>query len=131
MHNPPAMQTIRIEPLLHEAMFLVERSGAPHRAGFHMQDLAGIPLLLPTYPHLPRLLVEQVAAEHGFRPDVAMEVDGTALTGDPVAAGFGYTVATYAAIHRRLARGLCAPLLGRKLYSTVAGLPAAPQTPRR
>jgi LysR family transcriptional regulator, nitrogen assimilation regulatory protein len=122
MHNPPAMQTIRIESLLHEAMYVVERSGAAGRSGYQVQDLAGLPLLLPAYPHFTRLLVEQVAAEHGFCPEVVMEVDGTALTGDLIAAGFGYGVATYAAIHRRLVRGelRATPFLGRKLYSTVA-----------
>lgn len=121
MHNPPPMRLVRVEPLVHEALYVIGPSGKTRPASYELRDLANLPLVLPGYPHFARLLVEQAAAEQGIELQIAVEVDGAALTCDLVAAGFGYGISTYAAVSRRLGRGdlRAAPFVDRKLYSTV------------
>jgi len=41
-----------------------------------VQDLSRVPLILPRKPDVVRVLVERLAAGHGFKPNVVFEADG-------------------------------------------------------
>ena len=109
MYNPPPLDALEVEPIFTESMFLVGPPepawpggrGAPVR----LQEIAGLPMILPGAPHSNRRLIEQAAAENRCRLRVALEVDSVALTKKLVHEGHGYTLFTYGAVHDEVSRG--------------------------
>jgi LysR family transcriptional regulator, nitrogen assimilation regulatory protein len=99
LHNPPRHRGVEIEPLLSEPMYLVgppsEASAARTKA-----SLDSLPLILPNRNHSLRLLIDHALA--GRRIDVALQVDGYTLTKALVAAGQGYTILPYSAVHQQV-----------------------------
>jgi len=61
---------------------------------FTVEDLDDLPLILPTRPHNVRVLLEDAAAELGFRLRVVYEVDSLAVLRALVRQGAGYGVLT-------------------------------------
>jgi LysR family nitrogen assimilation transcriptional regulator len=111
LHNPPALETLEIRPVLTERMILI---GPPARrrdkavdvkASYRIRDLAELPLIMPGLPHNIRRLVEQAAIQHGVRLRVQAEVDSVAFTKLMVQKGMGYSVLTHAAVQNEIARG--------------------------
>jgi LysR family nitrogen assimilation transcriptional regulator len=78
---------------------------AGHAAPIRLQELAGLPLILPGAPHSNRRLIEHAAAETGCRLRVVLEVDSVALTKRLVHQGYGYSLYTYGAVHDDVIRG--------------------------
>jgi LysR family nitrogen assimilation transcriptional regulator len=70
-----------------------------------MTGLAEFPLILPGLPHSNRRLVEQVAAQNGFRLNIAFEVASVSLTKRMVSEGLGYSILAHAAVQEDIARG--------------------------
>lgn len=100
MHNPPPHKAIEVHPLLTEAMYLV---GPPRTRGLaalaKMPRLIGLPFILPNEAHALRQLIERAL---GQRLNVALQTDGMITTRALVAAGHGYTILPYSAIHHQL-----------------------------
>jgi LysR family nitrogen assimilation transcriptional regulator len=101
IHNPPPHKSIEIHPLLIEAMYLV---GPPTRVGelkpvTPKTRLDGLPFILPNESHALRQLIERAA---GQRLNTAVQTDGMITTLALVAAGHGYTILPYSAIHHQL-----------------------------
>ncbi len=114
MHNPPRHQGIEIEPLLTEPMYLVGPSaaaGKPAKAGM---TLDRVPLILPNRTHSLRMLIERAVAEQGGRLDVAVQVDGYTTTKALIAAGLGYTILPYSAVHQEVEAGQLSAVRLRK-----------------
>jgi LysR family nitrogen assimilation transcriptional regulator len=112
LYNPAPLDALDVRPLFTESMLLVGPpaggANAGHGEPVRLQELAGLPLILPGAPHSTRRLVEQAAAENGCRLRVVLEVDSVALTKALVRAGHGHALYTYGAVHEEVARGeLC------------------------
>jgi LysR family transcriptional regulator, nitrogen assimilation regulatory protein len=105
IHNPPPHKMIETHPLLIEAMYLV---GPPPRKGglaavTAKTRLDGLPLILPNESHALRQLIERAFGRtSGRRLKLAAQTDGMVTTRALVAAGQGYTILPYGAIHQQL-----------------------------
>ncbi|WP_313629587.1 LysR family transcriptional regulator [Pseudomonas sp.] len=105
VYNQPLLEAFDVRPLFSEKMVLVGPPGEPPRS-VRMTGLADFPLILPGLPHSNRRLVEQVAAQNGFRLNVAFEVDSVSLTKRLVSEGLGYSILAHAAVQEDIARGV-------------------------
>ncbi|HEX3442298.1 MAG TPA: LysR family transcriptional regulator [Pseudolabrys sp.] len=123
VHNPLPSPALRIIPLVQEAMFVVSPPGSQSgRRSIAIKELLRLPLILPSYPHYSRLILEQMAARHGIQLNVVMEADGAALTRNLIAAGLGHGVMTLPPVQKQSERGelVAVPISGRNLHSTLA-----------
>jgi LysR family nitrogen assimilation transcriptional regulator len=105
IHNPPPHKAIEVHPLLIEAMYLV---GPPAAAGglapvTAKTKLEDLPLILPNETHALRRLIERALGR--TRLKLAAQTDGMITTRALVAAGQGYTILPYGAIHQQLSSG--------------------------
>jgi LysR family nitrogen assimilation transcriptional regulator len=109
LYNPPPLEALDIQPVFSESMLLVGppegEATAGHTAPIRLQDMAGLPLILPGAPHSNRRLIENAAVESGCRLRVTLEVDSVALTKLLVHQGYGYSLYTYGAVHDDVIRG--------------------------
>lgn len=62
-----------------------------------LAKLAGVPLVLPSRPHLLRTRLDRLAAEHGLQFQVVVEADSVQLQCEVAAAGAGLAIASTAA----------------------------------
>ncbi|KER67900.1 LysR family transcriptional regulator [Burkholderia cepacia] len=89
--------------LLNERLFLITARGFAGNAlpkSVHLDDIAKLPLILPTVAHgLRALLVESFARAHA-EPNVVAEIDGLAMLMDAVRAGIGTTIQPGSALAR-------------------------------
>jgi len=112
LYNPEEATDLLIEPLLMEPLFLIAPTRDPetgkeihHPSKVRVGDLAKIPLILPSRTYSLRRLIERLAAEHGFHPNVVLEVDGMRITKGLVERNVGYTVFSYAGVYHEVAEG--------------------------
>lgn len=98
---------LQFELLLKEEIRLITPADYPlNRDSFELRDLGDIPLILPSTHHGLRVLVESLAARHGFVPNIALECDGSiSITQRLVAERCGCTVLPTAAVVERVNRG--------------------------
>jgi len=123
VYNQPPLDAFNVRPLYSEPMILIAPPGTKMpREGFHIRDLARLPLILPGLPHSNRRVIEHAAVQHGIRLRVELEVDSVALTKQLVKAGVGYSILTSIAIRDEAARGeVLAHAINRpSIRSTVA-----------
>lgn len=123
VYNQPPLDAFNVRPLYSEPMILIAPPGTKMpREGFHIRDLANLPLILPGLPHSNRRVIEHAAVQHGIRLRVELEVDSVALTKQLVKAGVGYSILTSIAIRDEAARGeVLAQTINRpSIRSTVA-----------
>jgi LysR family nitrogen assimilation transcriptional regulator len=123
VYNQPPLDAFNVRPLYSEPMILIAPPGTKIPGeGFHIRDLAWLPLILPGLPHSNRRVIEHAAVQHGIRLRVELEVDSVALTKQLVKAGVGYSILTSIAIRDEAARGeVLAQAINRpSIRSTVA-----------
>jgi len=130
VHNPPRLPELLFEPLSTERVVLLlppdlkrlDDWGLPHQGSVTLRDLRRVPLILPSYPHTNRLLLDNATARSGEVLQSAMEVDSVSMTKALIAEGMGATVLTYAAVHQEVTAGRLRYLaIGRPpLISTLA-----------
>lgn len=105
VYNQPLLDIFDVEPLFSEAMVL---AGPPEDGTIgetlHIRDLNEIPLILPSFPHTNRRLVEQAAIQHGVRLRIALEVESVPLTKCLVKSGMGYAILSPMALQSEIAR---------------------------
>ncbi|MDX3907283.1 MAG: LysR family transcriptional regulator [Pigmentiphaga sp.] len=83
-YNPDLGTGFRVLPFMSERLVLFSSPGLAHQhfgldgppRACAVQDLARLPLILPRKPDVVRVLVERLAAGHGFRPNIVFEADG-------------------------------------------------------
>lgn len=113
LYNPPPLDALASEVIMHEHMVVVEPPDRPGRqprgksaiGTCRIRDLADMPLIMPGLPHNNRRIAEQAAIQHGVRLRVRLEVDSVTLTKAMVKSGLGCTILAYAAVHDEVSRG--------------------------
>jgi DNA-binding transcriptional LysR family regulator len=63
-----------------------------------LAKLSGLPLVVPSRPHLLRARLDRLADEHGLRLNVVTEADSVALQCEVAAAGGGYAIMSIAGV---------------------------------
>ncbi|SFM21288.1 LysR substrate-binding domain-containing protein [Variovorax sp. OV329] len=94
IYNPAPSAEIDSTVILEEELFLVGPAGRDSQSPpeVDLQDVAVLPLVIPTRANSIRMLVEAELANIGRRPAIAMEIDGVAAILDLVAEGLGHAV---------------------------------------
>ncbi|BCF92863.1 LysR family transcriptional regulator [Paraburkholderia sp. PGU16] len=124
MYVPEHPGASQFDTLLSEQVCLVTPAASPLPEGpFAVSGLAGVPLILPSTHHGLRVLVESLAARHGFTPNIALECDGSiSITKRLVIEQCGSTVLPAAAVVEEVASGRvrCFPLTDPEVQREVA-----------
>ena len=103
LYNAQASRELDLAPLLEEELLLV-RARPP---GLHedpppgpvsLQEVARMPLVIPTRPNAIRMYVESEMAAIGCRPEVALEIDGVSAILDLVRDGAGCAILSHNAL---------------------------------
>jgi LysR family nitrogen assimilation transcriptional regulator len=103
LYNAQASRELDLAPLLEEELLLV-RARPP---GLHedpppgpvsLQEVARLPLVIPTRPNAIRMYVESEMAAIGCRPEVALEIDGVSAILDLVRDGAGCAILSHNAL---------------------------------
>lgn len=104
-----AAQRWTVLPLLDEAVTLLHApnfEGVPEGDVLTLDQLSGIPLVLPSSQHGLRTALNSAFDAAGLRMNVVMEIDGLATLMDAVASGVAATLQPGAAAARVVAGGL-------------------------
>jgi len=107
LYNAHPTAETEIFPLLEEDLLLVQRRdpGTPEEANpgpIRLQDVAQLPLVIPTRPNAVRMHVESEMANIGYRLKIALEIDGVSAILDLVADGAGSAVLSRNAVANSL-----------------------------
>lgn len=92
-----------VMPLLDERLFLIAKEGifnSPHGSQVRLQDITGLPLIMPSGSHGLRALLDNASNHDRVSLNVVAEIDGLAILMDAVRAGFGATIQPGAALAR-------------------------------
>lgn len=94
LYDPPSVETLAIEPLGTEELWLVgtNRAGFPHEETVPFSTLASLPLVLPGTKHGLRRMLEASAQAKGAQLDVRVEVDSHRVQLELVCTEEFYTV---------------------------------------
>ncbi|MFQ6016963.1 MAG: LysR family transcriptional regulator [Kiloniellaceae bacterium] len=123
-YNPDAVTGLICEPLVTEALYFVQAGGGSpaDEEPVALTEVLKHRLLLPSRPHLLRLLVDDAAKKSGAQPEIVFEVDSVAVLKELVQRGLGSTVLPYGAVLPAVeagslrARRIDEPRLDRTLY---------------
>jgi LysR family nitrogen assimilation transcriptional regulator len=107
VHEPLPQRGFEATPLVAEQVYLVGRPGlAPFKRDFaRIEDLAGLPLILPSRPNASRRLLDGWTAQKGVSLNVKIEVDDHSIIRALVKQGVGFSLLTRGAIDAELRRG--------------------------
>jgi DNA-binding transcriptional LysR family regulator len=107
IYLPEQIGALQFDVLLEEGLHLIAPGDAALSGdGLEVASLGDWPLILPSTPHGIRLLVESLAARHGFTPNIVLECDASiSQTKRLVMQGCGCTVLPLAAVNEELADG--------------------------
>lgn len=133
LYNPSQIPGIEHSPLVREELLLVQPRPPglqedPPPPPIKLQDVAALPLVIPTRPNAIRMHVESEMAAMGCRPQIALEIDGVSAILDLVADGAGYAILSRNAVMRSVrpsafsVRPLCDPPLTIQLNTAVSSL---------
>lgn len=101
--NAEAARRWSTEPLLEERLFLIAGKSFtpfPTDAQVSLEEIAGIPLAMPTNMHGLRALLAQAGRQLNITPNVTLEIDSLAILMDVVKAGLVATIQPGAALAR-------------------------------
>ena len=131
LYNPQPGSEIDISPLPDEELLLVQKRH-PEReepsGPIALQELALLPLVIPSRPNAIRMQVEAEIAQIGLRPRIALEIDGVSAILDLVVDGAGNAVlsrnavASYARPADLSVRPICKPELRTKVALATSSL---------
>jgi LysR family nitrogen assimilation transcriptional regulator len=112
LHNVPPISELNILPLLEEPTLLVCKTGTvlpkleSASAGFSIQDLKDLPLILPASPHHNRILMDRAAAQSSVSLNIAYEVDSVPIIKQLVKKGLGCGIFTQAVVDEEVKAGV-------------------------
>ena len=97
LYNAQPSRELDVTPLLEEDLLLVRaRPGGLHEdpppGPVDLQEVAQMPLVIPSRPNAIRMHVESAMAAIGCRPDVVLEIDGVMAILDLVLDGAGCAI---------------------------------------
>ncbi|MDB5963738.1 MAG: LysR family transcriptional regulator, partial [Polaromonas sp.] len=99
LHNPPLSSTLETVHLGHQPLYLVgTRQVGPDPQSIALAALEGLPLVMPTGPHITRHPLELEASRLGIMLNIAFEIDANDALFELVSTGFAHTVSTQLAI---------------------------------
>lgn len=107
LYRPEHPGSLAYDPLLYERMWLIsaDKDALPPE-GYDVARLGDLPLIVPSTHHGIRMLLETLAARHGFRPNIVLECDGSiSLTKRLVMEGCGNTILPLAAVMEDVEEG--------------------------
>ena len=107
LYNPSPMPGIEHQPLVEEELLLVQPRPPglledPPPPPIELQDVAALPLVIPSRPNAIRMHVEAEMAAQGCRPHIALEIDGVSAILDLVADGAGCAILSRNAVMRSI-----------------------------
>lgn len=109
LYNATVIPGLEMIPLLEEDLFVVEprspglvHAEEPPPQPMTLDELALLPLVIPTRPNAVRMQVETEMAASGFKPKIGLEIDGVAAILDLVADGAGVAVLSKNAVTKSL-----------------------------
>ena len=122
LYNASASPGVELTALIEEPLFLVQRREGKVRAKprpVQLQDLADVPLVIPSRPNAIRMQVETEMAAIGRKPTVALEIDGVAAILDLVQDGAGSAILSRNAVATSAQPDsfACRPITGPALRS--------------
>lgn len=135
LYGPASDYQMRVTEILYEDLMLVGPAGsdlAPDKR-MSFEEVAKLPLVLPSQSHGLRLVVEAAAAKARVRLNVRYEADSFLVLKELTAFGLGYTALPLSAFGRELASGeLRYAPLGRTpvIRQLVLGMPPEDQLTR-
>ena len=105
LYNPSQLPGIELQDLLEEELLLVQPRPPglqedPPPAPITLQEVAPLPLVIPSRPNAIRMHVESEMAAIGCRPQIALEIDGVSAILDLVADGAGHAILSHNAVMR-------------------------------
>jgi LysR family transcriptional regulator, nitrogen assimilation regulatory protein len=123
-YNADVARGLVCEPLLAEDLLLIGAAKDERRLKKMMlfNDVAKLPLILPTNRHGLRQIVDEAADKRGIDLNIVMEIDSVHASKELVERGLGYTVLPMGAVFheieegRLMARSINTPQLARKMY---------------
>ncbi|HTZ80674.1 MAG TPA: LysR family transcriptional regulator [Stellaceae bacterium] len=100
VHDPLPQRGFEVTPLVREQVYLVGKPGAARFGRDHarIDDLADLPLVLPSRPNASRRLLDSWIAQKGISLNVRMEADDSSLLRSLVKQGAGFSLLTQGAI---------------------------------
>lgn len=123
LYDPKPSSLLEVQPLLDETLYLVGLPASQPTADkvIALQEIAGLPLILPGQPHGLRLLLDRACAGSNIHLNVAAETNAMSIQKNLVVSGLGYTILPGVAIVDDLAAGrlrawaIARPSLQRKI----------------
>jgi LysR family nitrogen assimilation transcriptional regulator len=123
-YNADAARGLVCEPLLAEDLLLIGAAKDERRLkkALPFNDVAKLPLILPTNRHGLRQIVDEAADKRGIDLNIVMEIDSVHASKELVERGLGYTVLPMGAVFheieegRLVARSINTPQLSRRMY---------------
>ena len=133
LYNPSPMPGIEHQPLIEEELLLVQPRPPglqedPPPPPLPLQEVAGLPLVIPSRPNAIRMHVEAEMAALGCRPSIALEIDGVSAILDLVADGAGCAILSRNAVMRSInpsafaLRAIAPPQLRIQMATAVSSL---------
>jgi LysR family transcriptional regulator, nitrogen assimilation regulatory protein len=133
LYNPSPMSGVEHRPLVAEELLLVQPRPPglqedPPPSPVPLQDVAALPLVIPSRPNAIRMHVEAEMASIGCQPNIALEIDGVSAILDLVADGAGCAILSRNAVMRSarpsayVVRAICAPELHIALSTAISSL---------
>ena len=133
LYNPKSTSGLEITHLVQEELWLVQArpsalQEAPPPPPIQLQEVAKLPLVIPSRPNAIRMHVESEMASIGSRPNIALEIDGVTSILELVADGAGNAILSRNAVTRSInpsafsTRPISEPQLSIQLCSVVSSL---------
>ncbi len=122
LYDAPRMRHLQTEKLLTEALYLIgDGNTRSQKQSIPFSEVAKLPLILPSRPHGLRLLIDNYAAREGKTLTIDCELDSLTAIKELVEEGAGWTILSYASVHREVeskrlsARRILKPKISRDL----------------
>jgi LysR family transcriptional regulator, nitrogen assimilation regulatory protein len=106
-HDPVPQRGFEIVPLVQEPVFVVGRTGSfpPGSRAVRTEDLAKLPLILPSRPNASRRLLDGWMAARRLQLNLRMEVDDPSIIRALLRAGHGFSILSRGSFDTELRHG--------------------------
>jgi LysR family nitrogen assimilation transcriptional regulator len=138
VYNATATATVDLQPLLDDQLFLIApprsntaRKAAPVSHAVTLEELADLPLIIPSRPHALRMSVENALASVERKIRVAHEIECIPAVIDLVRQGHGFAVLPLNAVNAtQWADQVLVKTIGKPTLKTSLSIATSSQRPR-